>query len=126
MIKTSTTTAKHKAKTIRSKVKIAMSDGSFKMYDGYLVPDVPGLCIHKNDNAYKIDHRPSGYQAVPEYASKRLFQAVELIVELGRLAEQHGFQWDSIPLDLLRVRRDLANEVIALRDMVAGKYARTS
>jgi len=125
MIKISTTTAKHKTKTLRTKVKVAMSDGSFKTYNGYLVPGVPGLCIHKNGNAYKIDHRPSGYQAVPEYASKRLYQAVELIVKLGRLAERHGFQWDSIPLDLLRTRRDLADEVIALRDTVSAKYAGT-
>ena len=124
MIKTSTTTAKHK--TLRTKVTITMSDGSYSVYDGYLVPDVPGLCIHKENNDYKIDHSPSGYQAVPEYASKRLFQAVELIIKLGHMAERHGFKWDSIPLDLLRVRRDLADEVIALRDMVSAKYARTS
>ena len=114
-----------KVSTTKAKIRVAMSDGSFKLYNGYLVPGVPGLCIHKNGNAYKIDHRPSGYQAVPEYASKRLYQAVELIVKLDRLAERHGFQWDSIPLDLLRTRRDLADEVIALRDMVSAKYART-
>ena len=59
------------------------------------------------------------------FTTKRLYQAVELIVKLGRLAERHGFQWGSIPLDLLRVRSDLADEVIALRDMVSAKYART-
>ena len=126
MIKISTTTAKHKTKTLRAEVKVAMSDGSLKTCNGYLVPGVPGLCIHKNGNAYKIDHRPSGYRAVPGYAPKRLYQAVELVVKLDRLAERHGFQWDSIPLDLLRVRSDLADEVIALRDMISAKYARTS
>jgi len=115
-----------KVSTTKAKIRVAMSDGSFKLYNWYLVPGVPGLCIHKNGNAYKIDHRPSGYRAVPGYAPKRLYQAVELVVKLDRLAERHGFRWDSIPLDLLQTRRDLADEVIALRDMISAKYARTS
>ena len=124
MIKINTTTAKHKRTKV--KVRITMSDGSFEVYDGYLIPDVPGLCIHKEGRIYKIDHHPSGYQAVPGYVSKRLYPAVELIVKLGRMAERHGFRWDSIPLDILRTRRDLADEVIVLRDMISAKYARIS
>lgn len=120
-----------KIKVVRTKVNIAVRckecKGGYRLelVDGYILPDINGISVHKTKlGTYSVDHWKSGYQVVPSFCPERLCQAVEMVEELGKLAERRGFEWNEIPLNYLSDHRDVAQEILALRDMVISKHVK--